>query len=861
MINRDSCSVVARIFDAMHNLRIYYRKHNHSIDIAALVLGAIAIFVGLYVDGDSHWLWKVLNGIVTILGGVAGMFYVCGAFVLYFRRRVEFDRLLAQGSYLMRVAIIVMLIPSILSMFFGVVALFFDDAKAREEAPKQYVVVQSVEDGDELRVVEVVDNKSNGLPMFSIFRSVYYHYMDATYQRSVDGGLGRALSAVFAILGVLLLNGLLVSTIIGWVDGRKQRWGRGVIHYDVKHLGERRYAVIIGANEMAAVVIRRLLGGDADTSQNRYVILQTSRDPEAVREELMSHLSIDHMRRIVIYQGLRDSMSEIASLHLESCNEVYILGESVQNDGGDSSHDAMNMRSVNLIAAYIAKHKWHHREDEYTKLKCRVMFEYQTTYQMLQFSDIPARVKENLDFVPFNRYESWARKVMVEGSAFNYMQEQRIDYTPLDGRGIGIEDDGHVHLVVVGMTKMGVAMGIQALLQAHYVNYADSEGKHDKRGMEARRTRITFIDPNASKEMDFFKGRYDNLFALMRHRLIDKTKTPTVGGEWVDPIMGKEGNSTAYAHLCAEGNIYNFLDVEVEFIEGGLEEQRVRDYLESLCDRSDAWTATSKLTIAMCLDDTTQAAATALYMPVKVYEAVQEVWVYQKESADIMLNLKSAMQSDGRYSKLRPFGMLYGGYVDDDEYTQKAILVNSAYSNTMDELVESFKAWTPESNDKLDRCRALLAECRRSWDGCSMADKFSNYYFVDSIPLKLRSRSVVKSDYALSSECFARMEHNRWVIQQLIIGYTASSPEVAKALADAIKRQNTDDAYAKAAAKAEWKAVRNKHRSGIYHMHPCICTYDHIDAVDSGAKAYDEVLNNAIPDILMLVDGIPVRRD
>ena len=105
------------------------------------------------------------------------------------------------------------------------------------------------------------------------------------------------------------------------------------------------------------------------------------------------------------------------------------------------------------------------------------------------------------------------------------------------------------------------------------------------------------------------------------------------------------------------------------------------------------------------------------------------------------------------------------------------------------------------------------------------------------------------------------MEHNRWVIQQLIIGYAASSPEVAKALADAIKRQNTDDAYAKAAAKAEWKAVRNKHRSGIYHMHPCICTYDHIDAVDSGAKAYDEVLNNAIPDILMLVDGIPVRRD
>jgi hypothetical protein len=452
---------------------------------------------------------------------------------------------------------------------------------------------------------------------------------------------------------------------------------------------------------------------------------------------------------------------------------------------------------------------------------------------------------------------------MVEGVAYNYItddeaKDQSIEYTPLDGEGIGVDDEQRVHFVVVGMTQMGTAMGIQALLQSHYINYAHCEDKGDVDGMSRRRTRITFIDEKASQEMRFFMSRYENLFKLVCHRLLTKDDMQK---KWCDPIMGKDGTSRDYAHLFAEGNIYNLLDVAIEFVEGGLEDEHVRKYLTSISADN------SKLTIAMCQDDMTKAAAAALYMPVKVYDRVQEVWVYQRESADIILNFKSAKGSDGRYSKLRPFGMLYGGYIDDEAYTKKAILVHSAYS-----VVANSKKQNQPKED--------FSEYKKQWDGLSMRDKFSNYYFVDSIPQKLRAvraqlnvHSIEKS-FGQYAGALARLEHNRWMVQQLILGFSACDADavadikgalIEKKLAlgelERIKADLDEESYKtrKKSIDNKFKVVVNGYRNSIRHQHQCICAYDNIDNVDMGAKAYDTMLNNAIAAILRRVDGIAER--
>lgn len=839
---------IMKCFDA---IAAFVRDNNKMIDVVALVVGFASIVLALLVDGDSSDMLTSWSITLSCVASVMGVAYLVAAVRLCYKM-IEFDRLIVEGNYLLKVVTIVVLIPSTIATM-----LWLGGSIAEWYNP-------SVADAAEVAIAT-----EGSRTLADIFRAVYAHYMDVSFPKSVEDGVDRVFVALFAILGVLLLNGLMVSTIIGWVDGRKERWSRGYIHYKVRHLGKHAFAVVIGANEVAALVVKRLLAQD-DGTRNRYVVLHTSRDPEAVREELMSHLAEAEMRRIVIYQGLRDSMSEIEKLHLEWCNEVYVLGEATKNDGGDSSHDAMNMRTINLIANYMA-----HRGtalaamalacgEKPKKLKCRVMLEYQTTYRILQFADIPERVKQTLDLIPFNRYESWARKVMVEGAAHNNLADvnsadESIRYTPLDGcEGIATESDDHVHLVIVGMTKMGVAMGVQALLQAHYLNYAHSERYGDVAKMSSRRTRITFIDANASQQMNFFKGRYENLFSLVRHRIVTKYILPDVDSGWNDPIMDDDKMN----HLLG-GYKHNFLDVEVDFVEGGLEDGSIRDYLRELCDsRGSEWVRSAKLTIAVCHEDTSEALASALYMPVEVYEKVQQVWVYQRESADIILNLIKAKDGDSRYHKLRPFGMLYGGYVDDDSYTQKAMAVNEAYKLKGATL-------TPER----------LEELERSWNSCSMAEKFSNYYFVDSIAQKLRavgatlSRENIVAQFATYSEELARMEHNRWNMQVLILGYAAcdreSVAEIQKALircrlqlesADAELQKGRIDAEEHQervkGAKAAFKATKMLYRNSIRHMHNCICAFDNIDRVDIGAKEYDAMLNGAIPDILHLVDGL-----
>ena len=65
------------------------------------------------------------------------------------------------------------------------------------------------------------------------------------------------------------------------------------------------YAVVIGANEIAASVIHNLFTerkeGEINyrcEGNNRYVILQTSRDAQKIRDELAVHLSEAEIERV-----------------------------------------------------------------------------------------------------------------------------------------------------------------------------------------------------------------------------------------------------------------------------------------------------------------------------------------------------------------------------------------------------------------------------------------------------------------------------------------------------------------------------------------------------------------------------------
>lgn len=839
-------------------------------DVISILLGVALLLCNLFTPCGFLYLNIICSAVSLVMFSL----YAIYAVKLWCKRPM-FDWHLLNGRFLSKVVVVVLLLPSVINFFM----IIFD-------CPADYMF-----------------SKEDGQSELTSFWAIYSHYTDPGNQHMASPEVS-GWAALVAILGIFLWNGLLVSSIIGAVDHRKCKWNNGEIRYKRCHLGRNKYAVVIGANEIAASVIRNLFvkrNPDEPNykceGDNEYVVLHTSRNPVAVRADLRSHLSDDELKRVIIYCGSRDSRKELESLYLDSATEIYVLGESTVIDGGETYHDAMNMCCVNLIAEILELSRETRQKQKIKKNSCsvrkvcKVLFEYQTTYSILQFSDISKDIKDNMVFIPFNRVESWARKVIIDNNAGdNVVAEgnvrQLIQYTPLDGiEGIKEDDNSHVHFVIVGMSNMGVAMGVQAISQAHYINFAGVDKIEDldlkTSFRNARRTRVTFIDTKADKEMDFFKGRYDALFSLARNRYIDASafvnedSIDWLEDKWEDPM---QSSTCQWKHLSKDGD--NFIDVEIEFIKGEIESVGVRKYLQMISDTDSKFVKDSKLTIAICLTQTHQAVAASLYMPNCVYKKAQEIWVYQREAADIILNLYNTETKDRRYKKLRPFGMLYGEYMSDRILYLKALLVNGAYN---------LKNQNYDIAQRDLSKKETYADLRETWKKLSLDRKFSNKYYADSISLKLRSLGTPTSPddrrdiIQRNEDVLARCEHNRWVVQQLLFGYMPCDSVVDEEFMTLNAACNTSEA---AAVYNEWKqrvswgaksamerlCLKNEDPDyqqlpqGIYKLrkeqykhgrdriHPNICDYDHLDKIESGAKDYDIYLNNAIPDILAIIE-------
>lgn len=660
---------------------------------------------------------------------------------------------------------------------------------------------------------------------------------------------------VMLAIKVFIVNGISIATIVSLFNRRITHYQEGQIRYSklIYWLLQNKYAVVIGANEVAASVIKNLLKQcehKADYKsfncycdrKLKYILLQTNRKAEEVRKMLASHLTDHELDRVIIYTANRDSKKELQKLYVEYAHEIHILGEQTVVGGAEAFHDTINMKCLNLVAQILRNYKNAH-PSQYQKKHCRVMFEYQTTHSVFQFSDVSDDVRETLDFEPFNRYESWARKVLV-GNAVD-----TIKYVPLESyKGITYDSNKHVHLIVVGMSNMGTALGVQALFQAHYPNYVrDSQLK----------TRVTFIDTKADKEMAFFKGRYATLFELARHRYIDANacKEEDLNSDygWVDPMQQSD---CQWKHLSNKGQ--NFLDVEIEFVKGELESDGVRKYLTQVSKIQ-----TSNLTIAICLTNASQAIAASLYMPMEVYEnqQLQQILVYQREASTIIENIsKETKENSIRYKKLRPFGMIYSNYMDDRTRYWKGVLTNAVYNATKDN--KPLPLDLKNTDDK--EVKALVNE----WDELKECKKISNKLFVDSIYQKLRcimdlsenetlgeygnpifdNRSFVqdvKSVLQSHASIVAKCEHNRWNVEQLLMGFTPMKSADDEQFRQLVDENNKEKINKK---KSELKESSAK-------VHPNICDFEHLNMVDPGAKAYDYALNVAIPDILIRVDG------
>ena len=299
---------------------------------------------------------------LNIIAGLLGVFYAGYPIYLYFCRKVEYDWQLINGHFLQKVCCLAIFLPFALCIFHLIVpspkALVYEDNLYQENTEEK---TDTIFVNDSLYRVRAEVNqtlpddirKAQEDPSF--FWGVYYHFIDPGNQHMTTTLGGRIFAAFISILGMLILNGLLVSSIIGWIDRRKEKWLKGEIKYD-DFLRKQAHYVIIGGNDMVSGIVRQLFRptNKAELLTGLpYILIQTIRDVEDFRRELFSDLTEDEQKRVIIYYGSRTSKEDIASLILGNAREVYLLGEDTRTDDTESYHDTMNMECLKLVSENI----------------------------------------------------------------------------------------------------------------------------------------------------------------------------------------------------------------------------------------------------------------------------------------------------------------------------------------------------------------------------------------------------------------------------------------------------------------------------------------------------------------------------
>ncbi len=581
------------------------------------------------------------------------------------------------------------------------------------------------------------------------------------------------------------------------------------------------YIVIIGVNEQTATIAKKSLR----RPDVKYVLIQTRNEVAKERFKLELKLNRLDEEKVVFYFGDRVIYEDIKDLGLERAKEVYILGEDM-SDKAEQDHDSYNMKCLELISHYCEnmpkKKSWAGK-----KLRCHVNFEYQSTYTIFKSTNIYNRLNENVEFLPFNIHEIWAKKVLVDNYAIipgNRADESSVQrYLPLDCYkdvqtnqyvGIKCDTDKSVHLFVVGMNQMGTELALQAALLTHLPNY------HTK----GCRTTISFIDEQAARGGEFLEEQLSALFALCRHRTIKCKKGERIK-RWeeekdvdIDPMCDE---NSPYHHLGREGN---FMDIQWEFIEGNVASKEILDYMTEVAS-DDRKTCT----VAVCFNNPALSIATALYLPEAIMEKVLQVLVYQINSFDLTQKVATGETEWKRYEKLKPFGMLEDCYKD------------TMFDNILAKLALAIymKGNLQYSKGNIDFFINYINEL---WSEEGIVNKMSNINLVDSFPSKLRSAGLSK--YSSTEECnkalnddglihlLSKAEHNRWLTERLTLGYRPLTEEEMSFflnLKDDKKR------------KIRKEFLKRKQRA-----HLDICSYEMLAVVDKTLTNDSQIIRNLL---------------
>ena len=573
------------------------------------------------------------------------------------------------------------------------------------------------------------------------------------------GGAGEHdIYRLFAtFLGMFLFSALLISIVSNIFVNLAESFKYGHSRYNHED-----HVLIIGGGNRLFGMLLALCDHDSRYKTNDIVVV-TTQNVDDLRKKIFSIFDEEKGRglkkRLTIYYGDRDNLNTFLGKGLAKKSKViYIIGEENEID-----HDSLSLKCCRKLENLC------HDNDH--DIQCYMVLNDYNSVDIYKYAQKDEKSKASrllVDIVDANEYI--AEQVLVaDHDGIDVVYYPRIDYVKVESEpgkteqisGIKSDSETYVHLVIAGMTNMAKAMALTAAHICHFPNFKD--GKN--------RTKITFVDSDMSSKMDDFVSCHNNVFCLSHY-------------SYIRPYPDGQKEKREYAPQPEYGD---FLDIEWQFIDSSLSSPYMRNLLVKWASDQH-----QSLSIAVCAETQETNTFYALHLPLELYSLQTPIFVYQQEHGDLLMKAKES----NHFGNIHSFGMSHKKQ-DDPLFYHRADMgkrVNFVYDQNY-----GVKSKSPDE----------------AWAGIKEADKLSSIYCGDAIHFKLNTygkekfinHSLTESEKASLYE----VEHRRWMMSVLLLGYSAVDSESRK---NWLELYNTD----KDAANKERKL--NKARFRHYDIMP-----------------------------------------
>lgn len=407
----------------------------------------------------------------------------------------------------------------------------------------------------------------------------------------------------------------------------------------------------------------------------------------------------------------------------------------------DDKKEENDNKVVALLSQLVADYDL--EQNEGRKLVCHLMVQSQSTLQMLQTTDFCEAIRQKADVYPFTMDEVWSRSILL-------------DYEP-----ITIQSEKHAHLVIFGTGEMAEMVAIHTTLVAHYPNYVRNH---------SLRTRITMIESqdgnyrSPSTEMTTsteiapttkrFIKRYQHLFDNSYYRVVKPSEEKAV----------KKFHKPMY-----DGKREDFVDVEWEFVAAPTWNVDLREKLQ-------LWANDEKqlLTVVMANRDGNKNLNEALHLPETLFKRHIPIYIYSQKEINIV-----------GCPNIHTFGLINRGYDITLPLVRMAKNVNYIYDRCYEE------------NGQLRYAVEIDGKERdKSWARLSNVKRMSSIYNAMTIETKMRSIGLEENDWEKfydipqkDIEILAQVEHNRWSVEELVLGFRPCTDDEQREIEADISRK------------------------------------------------------------------------